>query len=351
MPPSTAAFPLFVRHELAFRTQYAELKERSRATVHLLPGTPGTLVLRSASGRPYWYRVYQTASGKQAEAFVGPEGDAARLEQARADVAFAQWARDQIRSLRKLDYQVADKAAAQVLVEFHNAGLLRAGLCVVGTLAYMAWLNELGARAVAARTQDIDLAAPATLELAVPSSLARVIDATRLGFHAVPELNPRTPPSSLKLPGAQGLRVDVLTHGKRTGDTVALPALQWHAQTVPHYDYLLHAAREAAVLAGGHCIPVRLPEPERFVWHKLYSSAARRNAPEKAAKDLRQAVTLASVLADDDADVLLDSFDDVPAPMKTTLARQRTKILASLPPGSAARALLEGVLGLQPRRR
>ena len=34
---------LYLEHELAFHTQYAELKERTLAAGALLPGTPGSL--------------------------------------------------------------------------------------------------------------------------------------------------------------------------------------------------------------------------------------------------------------------------------------------------------------------
>ena len=49
---------LFRQHELAFRTQYAEVKERVRAQGQLLPGSAGTLVLRTGTGYGYWYRVF-----------------------------------------------------------------------------------------------------------------------------------------------------------------------------------------------------------------------------------------------------------------------------------------------------
>lgn len=52
------ALPLFISQELAFRTQYAELKERSQQAGALLPGTPGALYLRKGTGHAYWYRVY-----------------------------------------------------------------------------------------------------------------------------------------------------------------------------------------------------------------------------------------------------------------------------------------------------
>jgi len=335
---------LFHSHELAYRTQYAELKERVRATGQLLPGTPGTLVLRSGTGRSYWYRAYQGSSGKQVEDLVCRDTDDAAHAQAAADLDFAKWVGTQVRTLRKLEFQVADKAVASVLVELHNAQLLAAGLCVVGTLAYMAWLNELGVRAVAARTQDIDLAARQNLKLAAPRSFLEVVDGTKMGFHPVPGLPSQLPATSVKLPGAAGLRVDVLTHGEKTGQTVALAPLQWHAQTVAHYDYLLQDTREGAILAGSHCIPVRLPEPERFIWHKLYASAVRKSFPEKAAKDLRQAVTLAASLTEQDEDALPDSAAGLPPAMKNAIRRHRTVILAALEGNAATRHALSRAL-------
>lgn len=314
--------PLYRLHELAFRTQYAELKERARSTAALLPGTPGTLVKRTGTGRAYWYRVYQSAAGTQVEDLVCKDGDEEALLNARAELEFAQWAVAQVRNLRKLEFQVADKGVASVLIALHNQGLLAAGLTLVGTLCYMAWLNELGARAVSARTQDIDLAARQQLKLAVPKSFLETVQATRLRFMPVPGLPNQAPSTSVKLKGRDGLRVDVLTHGERLGASVPLPQLMWHAQTVPHYDYLLSQPREAAILAGGHCIPAVLPQPERLVWHKLYSSASRRSFPEKAEKDLLQAVTLAAVLTEQDGEALADSFDDVPAVMKAALRKR-----------------------------
>ena len=49
-------------------------------------------------------------------------------------------------SANRLDFQVADQGVSGVLVDLYNKGLLTAGLNVVGTLCFMAWLNEMGAR-------------------------------------------------------------------------------------------------------------------------------------------------------------------------------------------------------------
>ena len=199
--PKTA---LYRPHELAFRTQYAELKERTRSAMALLRGMPGTLVERTGTGRAYWYRVYQSAAGAQVEELVGKDGDEQALLDARAELDFARWTAAQVRDLRKLEFQAADKGVASVLVELHNNGLLAAGLSVVGTLCYMAWLNELGARAVSARTQDVDLATRQRLKLAAPRSFLQTMQATRLGFMPVPGTPNRAPPRRSSSRGATG---------------------------------------------------------------------------------------------------------------------------------------------------
>ena len=294
----------FRQHELAFHTQYAELKERTHGAGLLLPGSPGTLASRSGTGFAYWYRVYYSVPRKQSETLVCKDGDTAALEEMKARMEFSGWASDQVSALRKLGFQVADKAVARVLVELHNQGAFEAGLVLVGTLGYMAWLNELGVMAVASRTQDIDLARRQPLKLATPLPFMHTMHATELPFFAVPGLPSSKPSTSVKLPGVDGLRIDMLVHGKTLGAIVRVPELQWAAQSIPFYDYLLAAPERAAMLAGAQCVPVRLPQAARMVWHKLYSSARRRGFPEKAAKDRSQALTLAAALASDDAHAL-----------------------------------------------
>lgn len=306
---------LFREHELAFRTQYAELKERTLAAGPLLPGTPGTLALRSGTGYSYWYRVFYSAPGRQEEELVCKKGDDAALNTMRERIAFSDWASRQTSDLRKLGFQVTDKVGARVLVELHNQQAFQAGLVLVGTLGYMAWLNELGAVAVTARTRDIDLARRQPLKLAAPLSFLATLQATGLPFVSVPAFPSTGPATSVKLPGVEGLRVDMLAPGEVLGATLQIPELQWSAQTVPFYDYLLDAPEPAALLAGGHCIPVRLPQAARLVWHKLYSSTQRHGFPEKAAKDQQQALVLGAVLMETDHHALLLASKEAPPAM------------------------------------
>lgn len=328
--------------EPTFRTQFAELKERATGTGALLPGTPGHVVLRRGTGYAYWYRGYYSVPGQAVEDLVAKDGDEAALQAMRERIEFADWMARQVRDLRKLGFQVADKGVARVLVELHNAGLFEAGLVMVGTLAHMAWMNEYGARTVVARTQDIDLARRQPLKLAAPLSFLDAVAATKLKFVPVPGLPNKAPSTSVKLPGAQGLRIDLLADGSPAGHVVPVRELQWHAQAIPFYDYLLRDARDAVMLAGGHCIPLKLPAPERLVWHKLYASVARTANASKAQKDLLQAATLAAVLVEQDDGSLAAAKP--PSELKAA-ARQRLPALrAALAPHPQALAELVGVI-------
>jgi hypothetical protein len=321
---------LYRTHELAFRTQYAELKERARVVGKLLVGTPGTLARRSGTGYEYWYRVYYPVPKTQAEEFVGSIDDEQAYRSMRERIEFSAWMTKQVANLRQLQFQVADKKVAGVLVELYNREIFQAGLVVVGTLAYMGWLNEYGAIVVAARTQDIDLARRQRLKLGAPISFLSSVQATRLPFTSIPGMPSHDPSTSVKLPGREGLRVDVLAPGPTLGAIVQIPELDWHAQTVPHYDYLLENSRQAAILAGGHCIPLALPSIERMIWHKLYSSTTRTHEPEKAEKDLVQAATLASLVVEQDGTDLRESFQEAPQALRAATQVRLPRILALL---------------------
>jgi hypothetical protein len=316
--------PLYRLHELAFRTQYAELKERAKAAGPLLAGSPGGLFKRVGTGYEYWYRIYYPVPKKQAEQLVGSVTNEAAYQAMYDRIEFASWMNQQVVNLRKLQFQVSDKGVASVLVELHNRQLFDAGLVLVGTLAYMSWLNEYGAITAAARTQDIDVARAQHLKIAAPLSLLKSLRATHLPFTSVPGMPSTQPSTSVKLPGREGLRVDVLAPGTLIGETIEVPELEWHAQTIPHYHYLLKETREAALLAGGHCIPVVLPSAERMIWHKLYASTRRTHSPAKAQKDLVQAATLAAMVVEFDGIVLRDSFASAPLELQeAALARMQ----------------------------
>ncbi|CAG4884814.1 conserved protein of unknown function [Georgfuchsia toluolica] len=314
--------PLYRPLDLAFRTQYAEVKERAQSAGALLPGSPGTLVERSGmAGGPFWYRVYNPVPTVKKEEYVCAPRDAEVLQRIREDIEFHRWMASSVSTLRKLGFQTASKEVARVLVELHNRGAFEAGLVLAGTLSFMAWLNELGVAAVAEQTLDIDVARRQPLKFAVPLNFLDTMKATGLPFFEVPGMPSTAPSTSVKLPGKAGLRVDLLAPHASLGTIVRIPELNWSAEGIPFYDYLLEGTLPGALLAGFHCIPVQLPQPERFIWHKLYSSRHRRHVDAaKADKDEKQARTLAAVLAEEHAFELVESTAAVPAGMRKSIA-------------------------------
>lgn len=306
-------------HDETIRTHYAELKERARAAGALLPGTPGSIVTHKVKGGAYLSRAYYVASSRRLEEYLGPAATEGLRDAVVERMQFSAWMQERVAQLKKLGFQVADRETARVLVELHNLGAFEAGLVLVGTLAYMARLNDLGAVVFSSRTRDIDVARQSHLKLAIRLGFLGAMKATHLPFVEVPGLSPKTPSTSIKLPGAAGLRIDVLTSGTKLGAPMAIPELDWHAQAIPFYDYLLKDAEPSAVLAGGHCVPVRIPQTGRFIWHKLYSSRARRGESEKADKDFQQAITLVRVLGDDAAVELKAAFRAAPPELRKKL--------------------------------
>jgi hypothetical protein len=307
---------LYRLHEAPVRALYAEVKARAIAIAEQLPGTPGTLVKRAGTGHQYWYRSYYPAPRKRSEQFVGTVSNAAAYEAMQSRIAQSEWTAKQVAALAKLGYQAADKVVASVLVELRNRKMFDAGLVVVGELAYISWLNEYGAVTSSAKAQHhLELARRQPLKLETPAAFLAMLQATQLPFAADPAISRKKPPTSLKLPGA-GLRVDLVAPGAIAGETIAVPELGWHAHAMPFYGYLLEGSRDAAILAGGHCIPAQLPAIARMIWYQLYASTRRGKDAALAETDLLRAATLAALMVEKDDALLRDSYRAAPRELR-----------------------------------
>jgi hypothetical protein len=309
--------PLYRRHDAASQTKYQELKQLARAQRRVLSGTPGTLKQRIQSGKKYWVREHIRIDGRKVDEYLGPEAalEGERLAELRGELELAKALAGGSAQLRLLGYQRIDRKPAAVLEVFSNRGLIGAGLTLVGSHAYGALLNECGAIAAAYKTQDIDVARPQPLAVALAEGMdfGRMLKETGLHFVPVPGMPSHSPSASFKLPGAETLAVDLLVPGERLGRVVPVMELRAYAQAVPLLDFLLRDAFDGVVLSPNQVIPVKLPAPERFVLHKLYSSQSRGADRAKVGKDLDQAATLAAVLEDDTPGTLQDAFRRMPA--------------------------------------
>ena len=305
---------LYRLQEAAIRSLYTEVKERTNGVAELLPGTPGTLVKRAGTGHEYWYRSYYPAPRKRSEQFVGTASNSAAYEIMQGRIAHSEWTSKQVAALAKFGFVAADKQLAGILVELHNRGVFRAGMVVSGVLAYASWLNEFGAIAPCPKTQaHLELARPRPLKLPTAATFASIMQATQLPFAATPASSRKKPTTSATV---GGVTVDLLAPGALSGEVIAVPELGCHAQTLPFYGYLLEASCNAVILAGGHCIPVRVPDATRMIWYSLYMSTLRRKDTAACENDLLRGATLAAILIEQQGLVLRESYRSAPRELR-----------------------------------
>jgi len=315
----------YALHDAVGRTRYQELKQLARSQRRVLAGTPGTLKQRQRNGTAYWVREYIRAHGGKDDEHLGTVArlPAASVQAIRDEIELARGLAAGSSMLRMLGYQRIERKAAAVLAAFFNRGLFAAGLTLVGSHAYGALLNELGLLAPAYRTQDIDVARSGPLAIAHSDlpTLRQILAETGMSFVPVPGMPSQRPSASFKLPGAETLAVDLLVPGKRAGDLVAVDELGMHAQAVPYLDFLAREPIDAVVLSPNQVIPVKLPSPERFLLHKLFSSQVRSTSRDKARKDLEQAAWLAAAVEEETPGSLRDAFRSFPAAGKEIVRR------------------------------
>ncbi len=283
-----SARALYRRHDAASQTKYLDLRALARSQRRVLAGTPGTLKQRTQSGKRYWVREYIRVDGSKVDEYLGAEAanGATRIATLRGEVELARALAAGSAQLRLLGFQRMERKPAAVLQVFFNRGLAAARLTLVGSHAYGALLNELGIFVRGYRTLD------SNVNVQLPKGNSAIAD-------PVQEL------------GA-------------------------HAQAVPLLDFLIKDPLESVILSPNQVIPVKLPSPERFILHKLYSSQSRTTDRGKAAKDLDQAATLTAVLEEDSPGRLLDTFRRMPSAGKSAARR-------------GARAAARKIAGLHPQ--
>lgn len=311
--------PLYHLHETVYCTQYRELKERSLTAGPLLVGTPGTLHPRNGTGYAYCYRVFYPVPGIQSETLVGRADDRATIAGMRQRMEAAEWMARQVSILRKAGYLVADKQMARTLVELHNLGAFATGLVAIGALAIQAWLNELGA---AVRLRHRTASSAAILQLGVHANFLDLPLAARLPLVSVDA----TPAMGIRLGGLEERRVSIGVAGSRTNTTYPATTGSWIPHTAPGYDYLLDTPESAAILAGGHCVPVLLPSAARLVWYTLFECASVTDS-DRCMSARALALALAAALIEQDPWTLLTAWEKAPPEVTAPIRSMRPSIV------------------------
>lgn len=326
---------LFTKQPLALQTAFAELKRQALEQPAVLIGTPGSVVVRTNAGRRFFYRDYYDPAGKKAADYIGPEQDEAALARAveiRERIGLTNGLLEDATLLVQNGYVRVEPRTNAILAALANNGLFRAGALLVGSHAYGALLNELGARAAATGTEDVDVARGRRLALSGDAkSFEEMLRDSRVPLHPVPQLDRKLPPTSYKPPGRDRLRVDLLmpTDGDRV-KVLSAPELDAHATALPWLRYITDEAMPGVVIGRSSMVAVNLPRPERLAWHKMLISQIRYETSEKAPKDIEQAATLVAILAEAAPESVESALAAVPRNARVKTKQGAQRVLARL---------------------
>jgi hypothetical protein len=334
---------LFVPHHLSLQTAYSDLRRQSEEQRFVLVGTPGTVSTRVVNGRDFFYRQHYDANGKKAADYLGSVDDAEGRERAREvgeQIEIANALLDVARMLARSGYVRVDARTDAVIAALANNNLFRAGGVLVGAHAYGSLLNELGVRAGAQATEDIDVARDRALSPPAAKPFEKMLEDAKLRFHPIPELDRKKPSTSWKPPGADRLRVDLLvpTQGSEV-KVLEVRDLHGHAKGMPYLRYLLHEPIESIVIGRSAVIPVKVPRPERLAWHKMLVSTLRRRESHKRGKDVAQAAVLVAVLAQREPGALEEAYEAVPRSVRKNVRAASVEVVAELTKHAHAQAV------------
>ncbi len=284
------------------QTLYAELVEQLLALEarRRIGHAPGAFVTKRLKRGTYYYFQYSEPGGTTRQAYVGRKSDAldalvrryaSEREGLRADRRSVETL---CAALRAGGATTTDARSARVLGALADAGVFKLGAVLVGTHAFVALGNVLGVRwtGASSRTEDVDIAAERSLELALPdlrSDVPAVLEGLGMGLLPVPGFSPRAASTSFRVRG-QALRVDFVTPARgAASEPVVIPRLNAAAAPLRYLDDLLEDTQPAAVIDGGGVL-VQVPHPARFAVHKLLVAQDRAAAFQaKSRKDVAQA--------------------------------------------------------------
>ena len=311
------------RLDLQAQTLYAELLQRVLSDVIAAPMEKlgRSFVSKKIGRKTYWYLQHRQSTGMK-QTYLGPgtpellqviESSRAAGKALEPDIARR---KELCAAIRAMGFPNWPKPLVSTLETLANAGVFHLGAILIGTPAYVACITTLGFRsdAGAALTGDIDLQVERAPQPLIPGTapinVGNVLDRVKLGYFPVPGLDPRSPTTTFKVRDGD-LMVQFLTADSGgSGRAVYMEQLGTAAQPMPYMEYLTPEPMKA-VLPFEAGIPVNVPNPARFCWHKLIVAANRpQHERAKARKDVEQAGDLIEALARSDVDSLQDAYAD-----------------------------------------
>lgn len=294
--------PLFAELSLSAQTAYAELLDQVRLQdLQSLAGLVGSFQRRSIKGHDYVYFGYRDPlTGGQRRTYVGPAN-----ERVQALVARFEREKDAKRLAPNAQAALALGCTGtlpkhfRIVRQLNAYGFFRAGGVLIGTHAFVAMGNMLGAQwSSGQRTLDVDFAhSGRSVSLALPAdvriSVHDALTSLEMGLLPIQELSGKVG-AQYRNPKDPELRVDFLTSMTRDGEPVPLEELGLVLEPLKFLEFLLEGTTQGALLSRDGVCLVNLPSPSRYAIHKLIVWGERSPSERaKAAKDLEQVAALA----------------------------------------------------------
>ena len=335
------ALPLFQSISPSLTTLFGSIDGNTRAGFPVFSGSAGSISIRkNQNGVEYYVHRFYGGDGTQQEVYIGTVVEAEQK---------AQLLRDQINEVKALTpelrllvregFQVTDAKTYATLASLHLHGLFAAGATLIGSHAFGVLINQMGVRAAAYATEDVDVARREVLafgQLPEKSFLAMLRD-SGIHFVEVPQLDSRQPSSSYKQRGVSRFHVDLLVPSlDNEMHIVEVPELQAHATALPYLSYVLGQTQMATLISREGCCPVRVPVPERFAIHKLVVSQLRTNRDAKTEKDIYQAAVILASLGERFPGAIEAAVKDLPTSACKYLLSASTSVIALMQAHSRA---------------
>lgn len=320
------AAPLFQSASPSLSTLFGSIDGHVKAGAPVFAGSAGTIAKRANQhGVEYYARRYYDGAGKQREIYLGRVGEVEdKIEVLQAQIAEVKTLVPELRLLVREGFQSADAKTYATLASLQTHGLFVAGATLIGSHAFGVLLNQMGIRAAAYATEDVDVARQEVLafEHVPEKDFLEMLRDSGIDFVEVPQLDRKQASSSFKQQGMSRFHVDLLVPSPDAEiRIVPVPELKAHATALPYLAYVLGQTQMATLIAREGCCPVRVPVAERFAIHKLVVSQLRTNRDAKADKDVFQASILLAALGERFPGAIESAVMDLPVSAREYLTK------------------------------
>lgn len=329
------ASTLFQTFSPALSTLFGSIDGHARAGAPVFAGSPGSISKRrNQNGAEFYVHRFYGGAGTQQETYIGLVGESEdKVEVLRAQIEEVKALAPEIRLLVREGFQFVDPKTYATLVSLHSHGLFEAGATLIGSHAFGVLVNQMGIRAAAYATEDVDVARRGVLAFeSIPQkNFLEMLRDSGINFVEVPQLNHKLPSSSFKQQGVSRFHVDLLVPSPDTEiRIVEVPELKAYATALPYLSYVLGQTQMATLISRDGCCPIRIPVAERFAIHKLVVSQLRTNRDAKTEKDIFQASVVLAVLGDQFPGAIDAAVSDLPVSARKYLRSAIAPVLARL---------------------